>query len=158
MGGLRRPEGRGFTLIELLVIMTMLGVLFAMAAFGFRNYQLASSHNGAAQEVTSAMRNAQQRALTEAVNFCVKFDVAANAYSTWRGNCQTGVRVSSSKLADGVQFQAPTFTNPDGSTSTDATFTPRGTASGGSVKIVRSNSSKVYTINLERLTSRVSQS
>ena len=52
-----------------------------------------------------------------------------------------------------VRIQSPTFTGT--TATTGVTFFARGTATPGSVRVVRSGSSKVYTVSVEGLTGRV---
>jgi prepilin-type N-terminal cleavage/methylation domain-containing protein len=147
----------GFTLVELLVVVALLGVMMAIALGAWGRWAEASAHSGTAREVQSLMRSAQQRSVTEGRAMCVAFDVAANEYAVYRGACEDSVR----QLVRGpmepsspkVYVDAPSFT---GAVTSGATFYARGTATPGSVKVMRTGSTKVYTITVERLTGRVS--
>jgi type IV pilus assembly protein PilA len=50
---------RGFTLVELMIVVAIVGVLAALAMYGFRKYQL-SSKTGEATAMLSGMRGAQE--------------------------------------------------------------------------------------------------
>jgi hypothetical protein len=55
-------------------------------------------------------------------------------------------------------FTNPRFTQPDDTTGAIAYFYARGAATPGTVQVGRTHSSKLYTITVEGLTGRVSQS
>ncbi len=57
-----------------------------------------------------------------------------------------------------ISYSAPSFLQNDGTTTSSVYFYERGSASKGSVVVVRSGSSKQYTVNVAGLTARVSYS
>lgn len=157
------PSSRdsGFTLIEVLVTISLLGIMMAIAVGGYSSWAKASAHSGAAGELQSAMRQAQQRAVTEGRATCVLFDDAADSYEVYRGRCSDStkvrvlgpVRVSSSAE---VGITSPAFTSSAGTPSPGVSFQARGTGSPGQVQVTRSGSSKVYLLTVDGLTGRVS--
>lgn len=151
----------GFTLVELLVGVIVVGILMALGTTGWTSYQRSVEHRNAAQQLVSALRNAQQASLAEAVTYCVAFDSADRSYRVYKYACgATGTSVKGPLKTPNprVTLAAPTFLQPDASTGSSVSFYPRGSATKGSVKINRNGSSKVYTISVEGLTGRVSLS
>lgn len=158
---LRSRRDAGFTLIELTIGMVITGILMGLGTAGWTSYQRSVEHRSAAQTLVSALRNAQQSSLAEAVTYCVSFDTANRAYTVYKAGCGVGgvvvkgpVRTASTR----VTLTSPAFLQPDGSTAAAVSFTPRGSASKGSVEVKRSGSSRAYTISVEGLTGRVSLS
>ncbi|GEP36376.1 hypothetical protein NPS01_00390 [Nocardioides psychrotolerans] len=148
----------GATLIELVVTIALAGVLMAIAVGGYVAWARSSEQEGAASEVQAVLRQAQQRAVTEGRATCVEFDTARDRWTLFRGACtDTGrtvlegpVRLDSSR----VHLTTAAFTSSAGSTS-GTTFSSRGTATPGRVRIGRDGSSRVLTITVEGLTGRV---
>ena len=150
---------RGFTLIEVLVTVSLMGLLMGFAVSGWSSWAQASEHSGTARELQSVLRQAHQRAITEGRAICVDFDVAGNRYTMFRGACDDAARVRvlgpvTGDSAD-VRLAAPSFTGVSG-TGTGVTFSARGTAWPGQVKVTREGSTKEYVVRVEGLTGRVS--
>lgn len=155
------PGDRGFTLVELLVVVVLMGVAATIAVTGFQSYARSAEHSGTRNDVVSALRAAHQRALAEATVYCVRFAADGKSWSTYRGSCATGAVVKGPEDVESgqVSLTAVNFTRADGTTgSRDVEFTARGTASKGSLQVVRAGSSKTYTVSVEGLTARVSSS
>lgn len=148
---------QGFTMVELLVSLSIVGVMSGLAVTGWSGYARASEHSGTRNDIVSALRAANQRALAEAKPYCVTFDAPAGTWSTRRLSC-TGDIVKGPEQVEGRQISLTDagFVQPDGSTQPQVLFTPRGTGSKGSIKLNRVGSSKVYVISVEGLTGRVS--
>jgi type II secretion system protein H len=151
----------GFTLIEVMVTIALMGILMAFAVSGWSSWAKASAHSGAARETQSAMRQAQQQAVTEGRAMCVQFDDAADTYSVFRGRCSDPAKVRAIgpvEIAAGVHIEAPNFTSSAGTPATGVSFHARGTASPGELRITRDGSTTVYRLTVEGLTGRVSRS
>ena len=159
----RRPRHEdgdaGFTLVEVLITMVLMGVMMAVAVAGWHSWASAREHSGTAQEVTSYLRQAQQRAVTEGRAMCVDFDLAHSEWSIYRGRCDvTGKVLLQGPVptgSDDVNIASASFTG-DASGQHGVTFTARGTAWPGEVRISRSGTDKTYVIQVEGLTGRVS--
>ena len=159
----RRHGGgdRGFTLVETLVVVVLMGVAATIAVGGFQAYSKSAEHSGTRNDVVSALRAAHQRALAEATVYCVRFDASGKTWTTYRGTCSAGTPVKGPEDVEGAQISLAdvSFLHADGTPgSRDVEFTARGTASKGSLKVVRAGSSKTYTVSVEGLTARVSSS
>lgn len=154
----------GFTLIELVVTMAIAGVLATIGMFGFANWQATSQHKGTAEELVSQLRNTAERAISEGRTYCV--DIAADglSYAVWQKECgAAGSRVAgpsrtqSAKVTVAASFPgglpAPTPACPAGNSC--LYFYPRGTAIEASLVVASSARSKLYTVHVEGLTSRV---
>lgn len=158
MRKLHLGEG-GFTMIELLVSMVIIGALAAVGTSGWLSYQRSVEHRGSAQELVSALRNAQQASLSEAVTYCVAFDPAVRSYEVHKFVCGasgSGVEPAATTQSTRVKIETPAFVQINGSTTTTVSFFPRGSATKGSVKLTREGSDKDYIISVEGLTGRVS--
>jgi prepilin-type N-terminal cleavage/methylation domain-containing protein len=150
----------GYTLVELMVTIALLSTLMAIAVSGWSSWAKASAHSGTAREIQSAMRQAQQQAVTEGRAMCVWFD-GPTSFTVFRGRCSDATKepvLGPVETPPHVQIASPSFTSSAGTATTGVSFHGRGTASPGAVRITRSGSSKVYTITVEGLTGRVSVS
>ncbi|MBA2954489.1 prepilin-type N-terminal cleavage/methylation domain-containing protein [Nocardioides sp. MAH-18] len=158
----RRPAAAaaGYTLVEVMTTIGIAGVLMAISVGGWTQYAQAKSQEGAAQEIQSVLRQAQQRAVTEGSSMCVQFDTAVDTFALYRRPCDDSARV----LLEGpfdidsrVHLAEADFTGASGS-GAGVTFTPRGTASPGTLRITREGTDRVYVVSVEGLTGRVSTS
>lgn len=151
----------GFTLAEVMVAVAVAGVLMAVAVSGWSSWAASRQHSGTAQQIASQLRQAQQQAVTEGRATCVLFDVVRGEWSVLRGSCDSASR----ELAQGpmrtasprVAIETAAFTGPS-STLPGVTFSARGTAWPGTVRVTRSGSDKTWVIQVEGLTGRVSLS
>lgn len=154
----RHERGDGFTLAELVVVMAIIGILGVLSTTGWLRYQRAVEQRGTAQELVSALRNAQQASLAEAVTYCVSFDSAARSYTVSKFSCgSTGTMgKTATTQSPRVGLATAAFLQPDGSSAPQVSFYARGAATKGSVKVTRDGADKTYTITVEGLTGRVS--
>ncbi len=159
VGRFSRPRSRGdggFTLIELMVTMVIAGLLMALAIGGWRTYSAAQAHRGTAESLVVLMREAQQRAVTEGINYAVRLTPASGPWVLVKQpapDCTGGTALNGEVPSrGGITIVSPTFTN------SCVFFKARGTATAGTAKVKRDDSSKVYTITVEGLTGRASLS
>jgi prepilin-type N-terminal cleavage/methylation domain-containing protein len=152
----------GFTLIEVLATMVLFGILSTIAVGGYRQYDSAHEQQGSADKVVSVLRNTQQRATSEGRTYCIRIGSDARSWTVWRTACGTGTQRSSDRTGSAKTTMPAadrSFVSRDGVTSsTDIYFYRSGMASAGSLKVVKTGRSKVYTIRVEGLTGRVASS
>ncbi|MGY2702099.1 GspH/FimT family pseudopilin [Nocardioides sp. HB32] len=156
----------GFTLIELLMTMVLMGIVMAIAVAGFSHYSDAHAQEGSARSLQSALRQAQQRAVTEGRAMCVQFTAAS--YTVWRTACDA---TSGTKL-EGPYSLESSKVHLALAPVQSLLFTPRGTATWGTitsgatapgcgnvtsfdVNVTRDGSSKTYQLCVAALTGRV---
>jgi type II secretory pathway pseudopilin PulG len=153
------------TLIETVVTLALAGILMAIGFGAVRSFLVASREQGTAQQIRSALRNAEEQALSQGRTYCVYF--TATTWATYKSDCTVAADVTggSNQVADSsiqlgsITFPAPSPAIPGQSTACPtagacAYFYPRGTALAGTLRVVRSN--KTYTLTVEGLTGRVS--
>ncbi len=154
-----RPD-RGFTLIEVVVTVALLTSLMTVAVTGWITWSRASAHEGVALDIQAVLRQTQQRAVTEASSLCVLFDTATDSWQLYRGRCESDTKTAlpghGTTGSSGIHLSAPAFVAATGTTYPGVTFTSRGTASPGQVRVTREGSSTVHVVVVEGLTGRVS--
>lgn len=155
----------GFTLLEMVVTLVVAGILMAGATMGMHAYVVSNRESGTAQEIRSALRDAQEQALSEGRTYCVYF--TSTTWTVFRSDCTVSSNETSGSLdvADrsitltSIAFPAPSPPIANENTACPTTgqcayFYPRGTALGGSLRVTRPG--KSYTVTVEALTGRVS--
>ena len=140
-----------------MVTMVIAGILLAIAVVGWRAYAASQAQRGAADALVVLMREAQQRAVTGGDELMASRCRRAPGRGCWSRarltNCSGGTAQGGEVPSrGGVTLDGSTFAN------SCALFKPRGTATPGTVNVIRSDSSTVYTITLEGLTGRASMS
>lgn len=155
----------GMTMIETVVTLAIASVLMAIGFVAVRNFLVASREQGTAEQIRSALRNAEEQALSQGRTYCVYF--TSTTWTTYKSDCTVPADKTSgpSQVADpsiqlgGVAFPAPNPAVPNQTTTCPvagscAYFYPRGTALAGTLSVVRTG--KTYTLTVEGLTGRVS--
>ncbi|MGQ0626166.1 MAG: GspH/FimT family pseudopilin [Sporichthyaceae bacterium] len=154
-----RRTDLGITLIEVCWAMAIAGILAATALTSMNGWVAASNHTSTTAGLEALLRETQQRAVTEGRTLCVAFDLTAQHYDVYRGECGgaslTHLR-GPMRPDGGATISSASFTNSAGSTA-GVTFYPRGTASPGAATIVRGGSDRVDTLLVDGLTGRVSR-
>ena len=156
-----RREADGFTLIELMATMVLLGILMAIAVPSWMKYRSSQEEVGTARELAGALRQAQVHASAEETTYRAVFAADGKSVTISRQDPTSGAWTQTSIVRPStktVTYATPSFTQSDGSSSSTCYFYARGAATKGTVTVVRSGSSKIYTISVEGLTARVSLS
>ncbi len=155
----RSPRGRsdaGFTMIELMFTMVLFGLLVAIGAGPWSHYRAKQEHRGATRELVAFLRRAQVRAVAEETTYRVDIAADGRSATTFRFNgtsFDSGMTIETPTKR--VTYATPVFTSPSGS-GASIFFFARGSASKGSLNVVREGSDEVFTIQVEGLTARVS--
>lgn len=161
--GIQRDKSElGFSLIELIVAMALAALMATLSMTAFRGYQRAQAHKAAAREVTSVLRNAQVKAVTEATTYQCKF--TSDSLEIYRdGNIPpaSGNKVRTYSLKGALEFLAASprgFIHPDGTTRPNCLLYARGSATGGEILVRRTDTDpdRDLEVRLEGLTARVS--
>jgi type II secretion system protein H len=147
-------DQRGFTLVEVLVAMAIMGITLGIVAGGSISWTRAREQSGSAQQLVSFLRQAQQRALTEATSYCVTFD-SSTTYSMRKGTCTSTIKRGPAETDSKAVVIAASFTQTDGTNAAHIIFTPRGTASPGTATVSRAGRADIV-VQVEGLTARVS--
>jgi prepilin-type N-terminal cleavage/methylation domain-containing protein len=147
----RRHGDDGFTLVELLVVMAIMSVLLGLSVGAYRSYATTQAHRGAADGVVALLREAHQSAITEGVAYSVKLP-DDGPWTMHRGS------LTCSGPATGAVNRESSRVSLTNVSKTCVAFRPRGTATAGSLDVVRTGSSKVYSITVEGLTGRATLS
>lgn len=152
----------GFSLIELIVAMVLLAIMATLSMTAFRAYQKSQAHRNAMREVTSVLRNAQIRAVTEAQTYqCVFTSDSVGIYRDGDDPPNSATKVKAYSLEGSLEFVSAApygFTHSDGSTKPNCFFYARGSATAGEVLVRRTDTDpdRDFAVRLEGLTARVS--
>jgi prepilin-type N-terminal cleavage/methylation domain-containing protein len=76
---------KGFTLIELIVVIALLGIMLALATPSFVDWRNNLNYRQTARQITSLLREAKSRTITENVSHSVVVDPSNRSYQMLRG-------------------------------------------------------------------------
>ncbi len=73
-------KSQGFTLVEILIAIAIIAILASISVAGYQQMVPRISLNSVTRDLTSDLRYAQQKAVTEQIIYDVKFNLATNSY------------------------------------------------------------------------------
>jgi prepilin-type N-terminal cleavage/methylation domain-containing protein len=149
---MKAPEkvrtARGFSLVELIVVIGLIGILSAVALFGWRGYQDNVNLRTAAGEVMSDIASCKQRSVSEGVQYCLQFTDGSPNYSINASSCGAPTQTQAKNL---TSFGSGLTISNTNFNSDQVSFLPRGTLSSNTGRIILTNSKNstaTITINI----------
>lgn len=147
-----RDDG-GFSLIEVLVAMVVMGILIGLVVGPWSAYNAAHNEVGSERDLIAELRSVQQLAMTHNTTFRVDFTAQQAQVMRWSGSAYaTYSQLAPS--ASNVHYANAAFTGTS-QTGPSAYFFANGTATPGSVQVIRDGNAKVYRVLVDGLTARV---
>ena len=141
-------SSKGFTLIELMIVIAIIGILSAVALYGWRGYQDNVNLRTAARDVVTDISACKQRAVSEGVQYCMQFTDGSPNYSINASSCGAPTQTQAKNL---TSFGSGLTISNTNFTSDQVSFLPRGTLSSNTGTIVLTNSKNstaTITINI----------
>ncbi len=131
-----KSNKRGVTLIELVVVFAIIaiGSLLAVPNIGpwIANYRLRT----ATRDITSTLRVAQMRAVSNNLNYQVLFDVGAGTYRLQRNSGGWVDEGTLQTLPTGIRINDPAPSN------NPLTFSPNSSSNGGTITLKNTKNSQ----------------
>lgn len=89
-----RQRREGFSLMELMVVLLVLGILFAISIPAIKAYTTDASFGSAVEQVTSHLRLARFKSISQHANVIVRFSWTAGSYTLHTDTNGNGARDS----------------------------------------------------------------
>ena len=170
---MRREEG--FTLIEVLTAIVIAAILMTLVATALRGYWLTRSLHDGAEEIVTGLRHLQERSVSDShpLVYGAWFKVGSSDWGSVRFDPKDPsvstddqcVSVGAHTLPGGVEVESVSFSDVSPQTSTCAAAVPagsevafffaRGTATGGTIRLLQPAKSTTEDLTVSSLTGRV---
>lgn len=133
---------KGFTLVELLVVLSIMGILMAMAAPGVLEWRRNAQYKEAAQLASATLRSAKGRSINVNQRIRAVFDLDNNTVTTNRVLDDGSLSlIGSSEFAAGIVLKGGTDCTAESGT-VSLTFNPNGSSGTGYLCIFDGTSRK----------------
>ncbi|MDD1757919.1 MAG: GspH/FimT family pseudopilin [Methanotrichaceae archaeon] len=139
---------KGVTLVELIIVFVIIGIGALLMVPNLRpwiaNYRLRT----ATRDITSTLRVAQMRAVSNNLNYQVSFDIGAKTYTLYRNSGGLVPEGTKQTLPTGISIVVP-GNNP-------LTFSPNSSSNGGSIQLSNTKNTRTITVlpSTGRITSK----
>lgn len=133
---------KGISIVEIMIIVAIIGIISTISVPFFRDAAMSLSLSGAARNLASDLRYAQQLSVTTQINHSVVFDVANNDYSII--NTDTSSEIKSGKIDPPIFIQSISEALDD-----TATFNATGAATSTGSIILANSEGRTTTIEIK---------
>jgi prepilin-type N-terminal cleavage/methylation domain-containing protein len=143
------PCSKGVTLVEVLVVISIIGILTAIAAPGINAWVETFKFKNTKREIGITMQLARIKAITSGVEYRVVFDLDAETFCLERGNQADGsdTWIPERIVTDVSSWADIAFVNSYTTGKRNKQFNPNGTSSSGSIRLNNAKGKK-YKITL----------
>lgn len=129
-----------FTLTEILIVIAIIAVLVGITIPVFRTFQPTIQLNGAVRVLVSDLRYAQQMAVTEQINHCLKLFLSEKKYQIVQ--CGETEAILEKTLPSEIESFSATFTN------NEVEFNPYGAVKEDGIITLENSKSQTKTIEV----------
>ncbi|MBU1148865.1 GspH/FimT family pseudopilin [Patescibacteria group bacterium] len=140
-------KSNGFSLVEILIVLSIAIVLVLIGIPTTRQLIPSFELTSSTREIASQLRYAAQQAVTEQVNYLVKFDTVNDQYSLYRipdpGQPEVEEYIETKDLANSVDFQSIT-----GLTDNEVRFNSAGAPSDSGQIVLENSQAKTKTVDI----------
>ena len=137
----------GFTLVEIGIVIAIFVILLTIGIPSTRVFIPNIELSSVAREISSELRYAAQQAVTEQINYIVKFNLATNTYSLYKiidpEDPLTEIFVRENELSSTVEFQSITDLSDN-----QVRFNSAGAPSDSGLVVIKNTQENTKTLNI----------